>query len=47
MAAEAKTLAAIAEGRLDTAWIDAALTRIGCDTQRALQRRPAHTMALS
>ncbi|HMA06527.1 MAG TPA: RraA family protein [Ramlibacter sp.] len=33
VAAEVKTLAAIAEGRLDTAWIDAALKRIGCDTQ--------------
>ena len=31
MAAEAKTMAAIAQGRLDTSWIDAALTRIGCD----------------
>ena len=33
VAAEVKTLAAIAEGRLDTSWIDAALKRIGCDTQ--------------
>jgi RraA family protein len=33
VAAEVKTLAAIAQGRLDTSWIDAALTRIGCDTQ--------------
>jgi len=33
MAAEAKTLAAIAERRHDTAWIDAALKRIGCDPQ--------------
>jgi RraA family protein len=33
VAAEVKTLAAIAEGRLDTSWIDAALTRIGCDPQ--------------
>ncbi|MEO8654782.1 MAG: RraA family protein [Ramlibacter sp.] len=33
VAAEVKTLAAIAEGRLDTSWIDVALTRIGCDTQ--------------
>jgi RraA family protein len=33
VAAEAKTMKAIAEGRLDTSWIDAALTRIGCDPQ--------------
>jgi RraA family protein len=33
MAAEAKTLAAIAERRHDTAWVDAALKRIGCDPQ--------------
>ena len=33
VAAEVKTLAAIAGGRLDTSWIDAALTRIGCDPQ--------------
>lgn len=29
--AEVKTLAHIAAGALDTAWIDAALTRMGCD----------------
>lgn len=33
VAAEVKTLAAIAAGRHDTSWIDAALKRIGCDTQ--------------
>ena len=33
VAAEVKTLAAIAEGRHDTSWIDAALKRIGCETQ--------------
>jgi RraA family protein len=33
MAAEVKTLAAIAEGRHDTSWIEAALKRIGCETQ--------------
>ena len=33
MAVEAKTMAAIAEGRLDTSWIDATLKRIGCDPQ--------------
>jgi RraA family protein len=33
VAAEVKTLAAIAAGRHDTAWIDAALKRIGCETQ--------------
>lgn len=33
MAAEAKTLAAIAQGRHDTSWIDKALARIGCETQ--------------
>lgn len=33
MAAEAKTMTAIAERRLDTSWIDAALKRIGCDPQ--------------
>ena len=32
-AAEQKTLAEIAEGRLDTSWIDAALKRIGCNTE--------------
>jgi RraA family protein len=31
--AEEKTLAAIAGGRHDTSWIDAALKRIGCDPQ--------------
>ncbi|HZY19658.1 MAG TPA: RraA family protein [Ramlibacter sp.] len=30
-AAEAKTLADIAAGKLDTSWIDATLRRIGCD----------------
>lgn len=30
-ASEAKTLADIAEGTLDTSWIDAVLKRIGCD----------------
>ena len=33
MAAEAKTLAAIAERRHDTTWVDAALKRIGCDPE--------------
>jgi RraA family protein len=33
VAAEVKTLAAIAAGRHDTSWIDAALKRIGCETQ--------------
>ena len=33
MAAEAKTLAAIAARRHDTSWVDAALKRIGCDPQ--------------
>ncbi|HWI84615.1 RraA family protein [Ramlibacter sp.] len=33
MAAEAKTMTAIAEGRLDISWIDAALKRIGCDPE--------------
>jgi len=33
MAAEAKTTAAIAEGRLDISWIDATLKRIGCDPE--------------
>ena len=33
VAAEVKTLTAIAEGRLDSSWIDATLKRIGCDTQ--------------
>jgi RraA family protein len=33
MAAEVKTLAAIAERRHDTSWVDAALKRIGCDPQ--------------
>lgn len=33
MAAEAKTMAAIAEGRLDISWIDATLKRIGCDPE--------------
>jgi RraA family protein len=33
VAAEVKTLAGIAEGRHDTAWIEAALKRIGCETQ--------------
>ena len=32
-AAEQKTLAEIAEGRLDTSWVDAALKRIGCNTE--------------
>lgn len=31
-AAEQKTLADIAAGKLDTSWIDAALQRIGCDS---------------
>jgi RraA family protein len=30
-AAEAKTLKDIAAGKLDTSWVDAALSRIGCD----------------
>ena len=33
LAAEAGTMAAIAEGRLDTSWIDATLKRIGCNTE--------------
>lgn len=33
MAAEKETLADIAAGRLDTAWIDATLRRIGCDPE--------------
>ena len=33
MEAEKKTLADIAAGRLDTRWIDATLTRIGCNTE--------------
>lgn len=33
MEAEKKTLADIAAGRLDTAWIDIALQRIGCNTE--------------
>ena len=33
VALEGKTMAAIAEGRLDTAWIDATLKRIGCNTE--------------
>lgn len=33
VAAETKTMAAINEGRLDIAWIDAALKRIGCDPE--------------
>jgi len=33
MAAEKKMLADIAAGRFDTTWIDAALRRIGCDTE--------------
>ena len=33
MAAEKKTLAAIAAGTLDTSWIDATLRRIGCDPE--------------
>ena len=32
-AAEQKTLAEIAEGRLDTSWVDAALKRIGCNIE--------------
>ncbi len=32
-AAEQKTMAAIAAGTLDTAWIDATLKRIGCNTE--------------
>lgn len=31
--AEQKTLAEIAEGRLDTSWVDAALKRIGCNPE--------------
>jgi len=33
VALEGKTMAAIAEGRLDTSWIDATLKRIGCNTE--------------
>jgi regulator of RNase E activity RraA len=33
VAAEVKTLSAIAAGRHDTSWIDAALQRIGCELQ--------------
>ena len=33
MEAEKKTLADIAAGRLDTSWVDATLTRIGCNTE--------------
>jgi regulator of RNase E activity RraA len=33
VAAEKKTLAAIAQGQLDTSWIDATLKRIGCNTE--------------
>ena len=33
MDAEQKTLADIAAGRLDTSWVDATLTRIGCNTE--------------
>lgn len=32
--AEAETVAAIAQGRVDTAWIDAALNRLGCPIER-------------
>jgi regulator of RNase E activity RraA len=32
VALEKKTMAAIAEGRLDTSWIDVTLKRIGCNT---------------
>jgi hypothetical protein len=33
MELEAKMLADIAAGRLDTSWIDATLKRIGCNTE--------------